>query len=89
MAIKIKVTETIRKLQDLVRQDVLYFPNSRRLDETVMVVDKGKGDLYTQRIRGDMEERVLYHLQKVGEDFVFNSKSEGFVYQTKKVEGKK
>jgi len=89
MAIRLKVSEANRKLRELVKRDVLYFPNSKRLDETVMVVDKEKGDLFTRRMRGHIEERVLYHLQKVGDDYIFNSKSEGYVYHAKRIEGKK
>jgi hypothetical protein len=82
MAIKLKVTETNRKLQDLVRQDTLVFPDRK---ETVMVIEKEKGRLYTQRIRGNAEERVRYQLEKVGDDYVFNNKSEGFVYYFKRI----
>ena len=82
MAIKLKVTETNRKLQDLVRQDTLVFPDRK---ETVMVIEKEKGRLYTQRIRGNAAERVRYQLEKVGDDYVFNNKSEGFVYYFKRI----
>ena len=89
MTIRLKVTQTNRKLRDLVKGDVLFFPNSKRLDETVMITDMGKGDLFTRRIRGNIEERVLYHLQMIGEDYILNSQSEGYVYYTKRIGEKK
>jgi hypothetical protein len=95
MAIRLKVTQANRKLQDLVRGDVFFFPNNKRLDETVVVIDKVKGDLFTRRIRyndrtrENVEERVLYHLEKVGEDFVFNNASEGYVNYFKVVKEKR
>ncbi len=80
MHIKLKVTEKDRKLQDLVREDVLVFPDRQ---ETVIVMDKEKGRLYTKRIRGNVEKRIRYQLEKAGEDYVFNSKSKGIVYHVK------
>lgn len=95
MAIRLKVTQTNRKLRDLVRGDVFFFPDTKRLNETVVVIDKNKGDLFTRRIRyndrtgENVEERVLYHLEKVGEDFVFNNASEGYVNYFKVVKEKR
>jgi len=82
MAIKLKVTQANRKLQELVRQDILVFPDRQ---ETVMVIEKEKGRLYTKRIRGNVEERVRYQLEKAGDDYVFNNKSEGYAYYFKRI----
>ncbi len=79
MAIKINLAKKGRRLQDLVRGDTLVFPDR---EETVVVIDKKKGELYTKRIRectagGKAEETVLYHLNKVGEDYLVQADTQG------------
>jgi len=80
--IKIKITEKVRKLDDLSRGDTLLFSNRQ---ETVVVIDKEKGRLYTKRTRGNAEETVLYQLEKVGDSYVFNNKTEGYVNSFKRI----
>ena len=74
--IKIKITEKPRKLESVFVGDTLYFPGSNRPDETVRVIDKERGRLYTQR----RNSKVRYELRKDGEDYIFNINSKGTVY---------
>ena len=76
--IKITLTEENRRLETLVRGDVLIFPDRQ---ETVKVIDKELGKLYNQRMAGKKEERVVYKLKKSEmDDPVINKNSKGEVY---------
>lgn len=78
MPIKIKITKKGKRLEDLSKGDILVFPNR---EEEIRIIDKEMDWLYTQRIRGNVEERIIYEIPSG----LINKDSIGRVYLTKKI----
>jgi len=85
--IKIKLTKENRKLTSLIKEDILIFPDR---EETIKLIDRWNGELYTSRIKGKIEERILYRLDKNDNgEYTINQNSIGIIRQTKRLKGKK